>query len=159
MKKADWTYFAGLFDGEGSVTISQCTRKTATKSCRAGVTVTNQSVRISNNNPVPLLELEEKFGGRVRFHSKTNSSYVWICQGYKEIEFVNGILPYSRIKRQQLEIYLAFAKLKRRKAMGKVRLTKDELSERRKMISKLDKARKEEGGKLGLRLVTDEAIT
>lgn len=154
MKKVDWAYFAGLFDGEGSVTVTQATRKTDTKSCRAGQTLTNMSLRISNNNPVPLLELEHKFGGRVRTHSKTRSnSFVWIIQGDKSVEFARMISPYCRIKKGQLEIYLAFAALKRRKSQGRVKLTKDELKARRQLISRLDKVRESEGGKVGLRLI------
>ena len=147
MNKTDWSYFAGLFDGEGSVTVSQVTRRTDTKSCKAGQTLTNMSLRIANNNPVPLLELEEKFGGSVRFHSPTRKSYVWLITGHKSVEFAKRILPYSRIKRGQLEIYIAFAALKRRKAMGSFPLTKDELAERRKMFVKLKATRAAEGGK------------
>lgn len=154
MTKNEWAYFAGLFDGEGSVTISQVTRRTATVSCSAGTTVTNSSVRIANNNPVPLLELEQKFGGRVRPHGgQKKNHWVWICNGYFAVDFCKGILPYSRIKTGQIEIYIAFASFKRRKAMGRVSLTTDELSERRAMIQKLDKIRKQEGGKVGVRLV------
>jgi hypothetical protein len=157
--KSDWAYFAGLFDGEGSVTVSQVTRKTATVSCRAGMTLTNMSLRISNNNPVPLLELEKRFGGRVRNHSSARKdSWVWICLGHKSVEFANKILPHTRIKTGQLEIYVAFAALKRRKAEGRKRLTKDELAERRKLIQELDKTRKAEGGKVGLRLITSEPL-
>jgi hypothetical protein len=147
MKLIEWAYYAGLFDGEGSVTISQVTRQTDTKSCRAGQTLTNMSLRISNNNPVPLLELEKKFGGRVRQHSPSKQTYVWICQGYKAVEFAEKILPYSRIKPGQLEIYIAFAALKRRRALGNVKLTKGELKERQAMIRHLRVVRQGEGGK------------
>lgn len=158
MKQIQWAYFAGLFDGEGSVTIAQVTRKTDTRSCKAGQTLTNTSLRISNNNPIPLLELEEKFGGRVRFHSPSrNESWVWIVNGHKAVEFAKGILPYTRIKSGQLEIYIAFHALKRRKAEGTKKLTTDELAKRRAMIRELDRVRKAEGGKVGLRLMGNEA--
>lgn len=159
MTKSDWAYFAGLFDGEGSVTVAQVTRKTATKSCRAGQTLTNMSLRISNNNPVPLLELEKNFGGRVRLHSTTRrESYVWIVQGHKSVEFATKVLPFSRIKVGQLEIYLAFAALKRRKPQGSVRLTETELKSRNKLLAQLRRVRAAEGGReIGLRLVQGES--
>jgi hypothetical protein len=147
MRNVDWAYFAGLFDGEGCVSIQQVTRKTATVSCRAGTTVTNASLRISNNNPAPLTELEQIFGGRVRLHSRSGDSWVWICQGYKALQFANGILPYTRIKTGQLEIYIAFADLKRKKALGTTSLSKKEIRDRERMIVKLKEVRVKEGGK------------
>jgi hypothetical protein len=147
MTKNDWAYFAGLFDGEGSVTISQVTRLTDTVSCRAGQTLTNMSLRIANNNPVPLKELEDRFGGRVRQHSLNRESFVWICQGAKACEFARGILPYSRIKPEQLKIYLTFAALKRRRPQGSVKLTKEELRSREELIEELRAVRVLEGGK------------
>jgi hypothetical protein len=156
MTKLDWAYFAGLFDGEGSVTISQVTRRTATKSCRAGQTLTNMSMRISNNNPIPLLELERRFGGRVRPHSSSReNSWVWICQGAKSVEFTKKILPFVRIKPGQLDCYLAFAALKRRKAQGAKKLTKDELAERRELLQTLRTVRELEGGKVSSERPTD----
>lgn len=147
MRRVDWAYFAGLFDGEGSVTISQCVRKSNTQSCNAGVTVTNSSLRIANNNPIPLLELEDVFGGRVREHKAGSDTWVWICQGFKATEFAQGILPYVRIKPGQLEIFIAFAELKRKKPMGAVPLSKAEIGARTKLIQELKTVRLFEGGK------------
>jgi len=151
VKPTEWAYFAGLFDGEGSVTVAQVTRKTATVSCRAGVTVTNMALRISNNNPRPLLELEKKFGGRVRLHSPNLPvSYVWIIQGHRSVEFAIGVLPYLRIKLEQVGLYIDFWELRRRKAMGRIPLSEDELAARRTKIDEIKAARAREGGKVYL---------
>lgn len=159
MKISDWAYFAGLFDGEGSVTITITTRKSDTQSCKAGQVQSNESLRISNNNPVPLLELEEKFGGRVRSHSADRpDSWVWICQGHASVKFAKKILPYVRVKKGQLEIYIAFMALKRRKALGRTKLTDDELAVRRSLKEELDRVRVEEGGKGGFRLISGEPL-
>jgi hypothetical protein len=135
MTKDDWNYFAGLFDGEGHVSLWQGERS-------SGITVTTMTLDISNNDPRPLLELEEKFGGTVKAHSSGRpDAFRWWVTGNKAVEFAKGILPYTRIKREQLEIYIAFAKLKRRKAMGTTPLTEDELAKRRALIAQLKEIR------------------
>lgn len=153
LNKSDWAYFAGLFDGEGYVGVRQVTRKTDTKSCKAGQVLTTMQLSISNNNPVPLLELKRRFGGSVRKHSPSRpNSLVWYATGFKAVEFAEGILPFTRIKTGQLEIYIAFAALKRTKAMGPTKLTSTEISTRVAMIHSLEEVRAADGGKIALRL-------
>lgn len=105
MKADDWKYIAGLFDGEGCVTISIVTRKTGKDT---GQRVFNASLRIANNDPRVLLWLEKSFGGKVRAHSGSRShSWVWLVQGDKSVEAAKQLMKYSRMKRDQLEAYIA----------------------------------------------------
>jgi hypothetical protein len=110
----DWNYLAGLFDGEGCVTVSIVKRKSDSRGGKAGSKIMNLSLRIANNDPRVLLWLEKNFGGKVRQHSPARVSWVWIVQGKKSVEAAKQLLKYSRMKKDQLENYIALQALQNR---------------------------------------------
>jgi hypothetical protein len=128
----DWRYLAGLFDGEGCVTICVATRKTATSSCQAGTRALNTSLRIANNDPRVLLWLEKNFGGKVRQHSAKRLSWVWIVQGDKSVEAASQLLKYSRMKKDQLEAFIALQALRVRSGM---RVSERDWRQREKLVN------------------------
>jgi len=130
----DWKYLAGLFDGEGCVTVSIVERKSDSRGGKAGTKIMNCSLRIANNDPRVLLWLEQNFGGKVRVHSDTRKSYVWIVQGDKSVEAAAKLLKYSRMKRDQLENFIALQLLRNR---GGVKITEREWKQRKALVTKI----------------------
>jgi LAGLIDADG endonuclease len=136
MKKQDWIYLAGLFDGEGSVVIAIVERKKATKSCKARSRAMNLSLRIANNDPRVLLWLENNFGGKVRKHGgNRKESWVWIVQGELSVIAAQNLLQYSRMKKDQLENYIALSSLKRKRNEVRNKVTDEEWEARMKLVS------------------------
>lgn len=90
-------YAAGLFDGEGSVSIS-----------RSGDRVW-LSVRLSISHRDVLEEFEEHWGGYVRIHSKRcNTVHQWYMHGTLAEDFLTDVLPYLRVKKKDVELGLRF---------------------------------------------------
>jgi hypothetical protein len=111
MKSTDWAYFAGLFDGDGCVFAHNTSRNCVTY----GVTLTNI-------DPRPLLTLQEIFGGQLRstgarkFQRGDNESvertlYRWVAGHRKAVPFAEGIVGYSVIKKEQLELLIVLSSL------------------------------------------------
>jgi LAGLIDADG endonuclease len=157
MKKQDWIYLAGLFDGEGCVTIAVVERKSKTRSCKSGAKAMNLSLRIANNDPRVLLWLENNFGGRVREHGGSRKqSWVWIVQGEESVIAAQNLLPYSRMKKDQLEKFIALSALKRKNGSNQ-KVTDKEWEARMKLISEI-RASPYRRRQVGLRLISSEAL-
>jgi LAGLIDADG-like domain len=90
-------YLAGLFDGEGCVTI--WTR-------RNGAIVL--ILAISNGHRGVLEQCQERFGGSIRKKTRTENApvYDWQVSGPKAEVFARAILPFSIVKAAQLELFL-----------------------------------------------------
>ena len=134
MTANDWRYLAGLFDGEGCVTVGIVKRKTSSRSGKAGNKIMNTSLRIANNDPRVLLWLEENFGGTVRQHSATRVSWVWIAQGDEAVQAAKQLLKYSRMKKDQLENFIALMALRGR---GGVKISDLEWDERQELVDEI----------------------
>lgn len=98
----DVAYFAGLFDGDGSVGVYNRSDKSGYIS----------SVIITNTKREPLDELTSIFGGyvsvRKQDYKKYKFLYNWHVYGKDQIRFLMAILPFLRIKRQQVELFLEY---------------------------------------------------
>jgi hypothetical protein len=107
-------YAAGFFDGEGSVGIFRYeylnyrNQPPPYNSCK---------VEISNTNKIILQWFQKNYGGAVRQHNRKNVSekwkplWRWRLGKQEDIQdFVISILPYSKVKKPQLELTLAFLK-------------------------------------------------
>ena len=99
-------YFAGLFDGEGSVGIYD-TKLIAQKGGQAQFRVC-----ICNNDPRPLDRVKTLFGGRVRprlrtYRGRLTNNWEWCIHGHNADRFLVAVLPYLIIKRDQAEVYLS----------------------------------------------------
>ena len=96
-------YLAGIFDGEGSVSILRCKR---------GDHRASYSLRVSvANTHLPTLDtLKEMFGGGISQKDKTHQRdcWSWYCGGKVAARCLRTLLPYLRIKVQQAEMGVAF---------------------------------------------------
>ena len=106
MDKTKLSYFAGILDGEGCVTISYH-QKRNTHRMRLLVVNTNKDVIdwLSNNFGGHVYEIKRhsqrnpKWKKRFEWHFVPSREYQWVLK---------GILPFLIIKKRQVEIALAF---------------------------------------------------
>ena len=99
-------YFAGLFDGEGSVALYWRTDRKAKGRKNLG-----WFLNIANTDPRPLVRAHQLFGGgfvpQPSRSPRNRMSWVWYINGSKAERFLAAILPFLRIKKAQAEIFLA----------------------------------------------------
>jgi hypothetical protein len=84
-------YAAGVFDGEGCVEVYR--NKTGYSMC---LTVANDDLRL-------LRFLAENFGGTIKMRGRHGR---WYVRGEDSERFAIAILPFSIVKKEQLELYL-----------------------------------------------------
>ena len=103
MNEIDKAYIAGLFDGEGCVLIKRT--KTNTYIIECNITLTDYT---------PLKFIHDNFGGcliKRKLRPNTNFiQYGWQVRSVLAKTFIATILPYSKIKRKQMEMCLEFRK-------------------------------------------------
>jgi hypothetical protein len=116
--KVDWSYLAGLFDGEGTFSIYQNSgnyKKLASGEVRQ-YNFTNSRVEITNTS-VELMEwLVRHFGGVYYTHRRAKAihkvAYSWRPKGKNNTEkILLGVMPYLVIKRRQANILLQYIRL------------------------------------------------
>lgn len=97
-------YYAGLFDGEGSVGLYMMgTKKTGQK-------YITLSAKLTNSDSRPLLYLMDTLGGSIENNraSEKNIGWVdvfsWRLYADKAYTFLNWIYPYTIIKKDQIEV-------------------------------------------------------
>ena len=88
-------YAAGFFDGEGSVSI-QSPRKSS-YSWRL-------DIRVGQNDPAPLYELQRHWGGSVS--PVRERHYQWCISSRKAAIFLRDIFPYLIVKKKSAKIGL-----------------------------------------------------
>lgn len=96
VNEVDKAYAAGFFDGEGHVEIRKHTQ---------GVTALNFQASASQNDRQPLDWLRTLFGGKIyRPHgNKRSNAYIWIVSGHSAYMFLDAILPYLMVKKEDAE--------------------------------------------------------
>ena len=102
MKKTDIAYIAGLFDGEGSIQITNYIHKGNGSQC--------WEVRCSlaqKESYLPLL-MQFHFGGSVQRRYKGHNTRHWKASGRDTYEFLKVVLPYLKVKRPQAELGIKF---------------------------------------------------
>lgn len=118
MDSSKWSYLAGLFDGEGCVSIASRPHHTVDKRNGREVTWkrTSMQISIANTNLSLMKWLVANFGGV--YYSMTPQDerckprYSWQPKGAKNREnFLLGILPYLVIKREQVQLGLEYVRL------------------------------------------------
>ena len=106
----DLAYMAGLFDGEGYISIRYQMQKDKydTYSLMLGVNMVD-------SEPVELFS--KSFGGKVNLrHSKNKNwrpQYRWRIESDKAVYFLKIMSPYLRLKREKAELALLFQENKR----------------------------------------------
>ena len=103
MVEKDVAYFAGFFDGEGSVSINRGFAKKKNWSPTHSLTV-----QISGSRIEPLKKLYDIFGGSL--FTTCSNVWKWCLTGNKAAEFIELIYPYSLIKKEEIELALQFQK-------------------------------------------------
>jgi hypothetical protein len=108
MKNELFSYFAGLFDGEGCIQIVKYTSHWSRRKTKVyGLQVT---VNMSSISPQKLLK--KHFGGSIinRKGAIPNhrDTHVWQIWGAKAMFFLKAIYPYSMIKKEQIENAIEF---------------------------------------------------
>ena len=104
-------YFAGLFDGEGSICIGKAHRNRLTKMKGPHYQL---QVHIGLNHLPIVEEFAKVFGGNVT--PNKCMTYRVTYSGQKAAEMISKILPYLRVKRDQA--LLAFEFLRHRGSIG-----------------------------------------
>ncbi len=103
MKRTDLAYIAGIFDGEGCIQIVKRTDRNGQHSLRASLEMANEFI--------PNL-LQFYFGGSVHkrdFRSRGwQIQWHWVVSSNKAKLFIEAILPYLKLKRNEAELGLKF---------------------------------------------------
>lgn len=105
----DKAYFGGLFDGEGCVRVN----KNKNRTLNSG----SVDVAINMTDAEPLCKLYAEYGGtltvRKNYHKKFKcfDLYCWRVRANNLERFLEDILPFSRVKKKQIELALAFRKI------------------------------------------------
>jgi hypothetical protein len=128
-------YLAGLFDGEGNVVVLFSDRHSH------GLHV---KVEIVNTFKQVLLDVQSEWGGKFYEVSRCEGTrlraYKLTFHGEQADALVAAILPHSRIKRHQLEIFREARRLVRPRQQQK-RLTEDECIARLDVVTRLRESR------------------
>jgi hypothetical protein len=109
MRKADIAYAAGLFDGEGCITIAKAwyRKPDGTRRYYHALRLTLAMV-----DKAPVHWLADLFGGSVKPHSPGNKKYRpqwrWEVRSLKAEKMLNAIYPYLKVKRKQADLAFLF---------------------------------------------------
>lgn len=115
IKDEDLSYFAGLFDGEGSLDF-----RIREEGGHKGAAM---SMTVANTNKSVLEWCQQKFGGDISIPKNSNKyiCYRWQLQKRKEVLWViSSIYPFLKIKKKEADIFLEGAMaLKKQLGSGK----------------------------------------
>ena len=105
----DDAYFAGLFDGEGCVSINKTKGPKNKPYSRFGFQL---RISITNTNLEVLEKLQKVYGGKIYKREKSNarSYYDWVAASNQAIDPLTKWTPFLIIKRDQANIALEFQK-------------------------------------------------
>ena len=113
MKKLDLAYIAGLFDGEGSLTIFSFLRN--------GRKFHTLSISIANQDKQVISWVRDLFGGSVHdcmsAASKKgtgNPCWMWTTGSQVAKRFLLAVGPYTKIKKARVELAIQFQNTKSR---------------------------------------------
>lgn len=109
LKSHDVAYLAGLFDGEGYVGIGKHTRHTEINH----TPTYTLRVSIANLCKEVLVEFREKTGLGNNKMQRLDSCYGWHIQCNQAAQFLEMVLPYLRIKKQQALFAIEFQKMQK----------------------------------------------
>lgn len=110
MNNINWSYIAGLFDGEGTFTISKGRRK-------GYPDYSFEEIYITNSNKEVMDWLVGNFGGSVRItrygDKKKNwkDVYKWFLPAKERKNFIENIVQFLIIKKKQAHLLLEFLSL------------------------------------------------
>jgi len=106
----DWARLAAYIDGEGYI----CIRKRVRKEGRWNWQAFDICIRLSNTDPRLPLWCKQTFGGflndmyGIEYRHCKKALYAWDVHGTNCRAILEGVLPYSIIKQEQIKIGLAY---------------------------------------------------
>jgi hypothetical protein len=115
MNEVDLAYAAGIFDGEGSVSIIH-TKTGHTKADGSIYRHYRLQVCVVNTNPILCQWLKETFGGCITQSHKGENRlplWQWIKPSHKGAKFLKLIQPYLHLKSPQVKLALEFQDLRK----------------------------------------------
>ncbi len=107
MENVDLAYVAGIFDGEGCVLIYKVPRHNQ----KRGGIQHRLKISIANTNTDLMSWLKENFGGNIVVADRREQYrkfYHWQLSGVSAAEFIKRLLPYLKIKQQQVKLAISF---------------------------------------------------
>jgi len=145
MKKTDLAYFAGLFDGEGS--ISLCAYKPKGRCIR---TTYGLYISLAQTNEWIIQQLKFAFGGNIQPYQPkypgARMVWAWRTQSNNALVFLESIYPYLRLKKPQADVAIKFQKHKLlRGGASRSQAYVDFEKELKDAISRLNKKRVRDG--------------
>jgi len=135
----DEKYIAGFFDGEGCIYASQRVDK-------KGYNSSTLKIQIAQCNLEVLELIQQKYGGSILEHKnkmKANwrQAWVWQVPAHKAVAFLESVLPYLVVKKEQAELALEFQGLVSSR-LSPTKLTVDELLKRQILVKKIKELKK-----------------
>lgn len=113
MTDTELAYIAGFFDGEGSITINE-NGKPSPRGKNPNHTL---QVSIGNTDPRVLIWLHEEFGGFLTYRKQVSPRHrkvaQWGVRARLALPFLEAIRPFIRMKRDQVDVAIAFQKTKK----------------------------------------------
>lgn len=138
MKRNQWAYFAGLFDGEGTFTISNNPPR------NNGPSYAFREIFVTNTNLEVLEWLRDHLGGTIRVTKYAKNGwkdvYKWYVGTKQHYYVVKNMLPFLIIKKKQAKLILKFIKLKEKQKAdkrGTGGLTKQEWEQRNDILQQV----------------------
>jgi hypothetical protein len=103
-------WVAGFFDGEGCVIVEHSKSPDSTRGWRTSLHAT------LTQTSLPCLELvQSKLGGTIKVSDNRTADtrrwavqYTWSVRNQNAIEFLRKILPYSIVKKEQIELAVTY---------------------------------------------------
>lgn len=101
----DVIWSAGIFDGEGTVSILQLSRRT-----RSGYPNYQLRVSVGVRRDSSLSVFQELFKGSISDWEEDGSqpAHSWVVSGVNALEFLNEVYPYLRWKKDRATLGIAF---------------------------------------------------
>ena len=138
MRKHEWSYLAGLLDGEGTFTISTLHP--------TGYPAYNfRDIYIANTNIDVMNWLKERLDGSIRVSREspdrnTKTLYKWHPSAKQHEYIIRNTFPFLVIKKKHAQLLMEFIELKKKQnAWGRGRngLTEQERAERNTILEKV----------------------
>src|SRR5215469_13265102 len=140
----DIAYAAGLFDGEGSITIGRRKTKGARKP-------TYFVEILMGNTSLSVLEwMKQKFGGRIthnggnRHNENHRQAWRWMASTRQAGRVLRLLLPFLKIKEKQAKLAISFQeRVSKYNARNGNPLTEDELTwreQQKQLLSKMNRS-------------------
>jgi hypothetical protein len=114
MIETDLAYAAGLFDGEGCISINRV-KPARNPNLKDGFQL-RCSISITDE---PIMDwFQELFGGYVMFRQRTRAQdyWQWVVTSNNAYNFLETMEPYLRLKKQQAQIGIEFTKFRKENA-------------------------------------------